>query len=613
MSNDSDATDCSLSPADFLSTLERTGILTESSLREARDYLLEQTQQLDSSALARWLVEQGTLTEFQAHRMLVGNGGSLVFGRYLLIDRMGAGAMGRVFKARHRLMDRLVALKVVLPSCASSSQSVSRFFREMKIVGVLDHPNVVRAFDADQHEDSPYIVMEYLEGEDLEKILRRRGMLPPQEVIDCMIQVAWGLAHAHEKGVVHRDIKPTNLFLDHTGVVKILDLGLGAFVKVSSEGVGVHDTDEGFVVGTCDYMSPEQLNGQPVDARTDLFSLGCAMYRLLTGKFAFPGMTKMDRMVRRLRERHVPIRDVRPDLPVPLVNVIDRLLCLSPEDRFSAAAEVAEELDMMVPVGDRRKRANRSSPASLQVRNPASSSHSEPEAPIDWSLIESALHSNRGRSQVTDPSFHGSIPDSPVPAATQLASHRKNLEDEGVESGRQVLQEYRKEVIQLKRALVEERAQDEELKRPTVAERWLERLGEQIGDFLAEPSRGAYRLDSGVACAGHRLGIGLLTQVARTTGALSRGLRFHDLNSQPGCQTRGTGGDDGVDYGVNFLAYQRSLAMTESHAEVNALLAIGEVAPLECIEVLDSGESWTGGLDYGGPQVGPLHRSANDE
>ena len=174
----------------------------------------------------------------------------------------------------------------------------------MKIVGVLDHPNVVRAFDADQHEDSPYIVMEYLEGRISKKSLRRRGMLPPQEVIDCMVQVAWGLAHAHEKGVVHRDIKPTNLFLDNSGVVKVLDLGLGAFVKISNEGVSRQDTDEGYVVGTCDYMSPEQLNGQPVDARTDLFSLGCAMYRLLTGKFAFSGMTKMDRMVKRMQERH---------------------------------------------------------------------------------------------------------------------------------------------------------------------------------------------------------------------------------------------------------------------------------------------------------------------
>jgi eukaryotic-like serine/threonine-protein kinase len=211
--NDPDANPCGLSSADFLATMERSGILSETGLQEVRDCLVQDRQLQDSSVLAERLVKQGRLTEFQARRLLVGKAKSLVFGRYVLLDRLGIGAMGRVFKARHRLMDRLVALKVVLPVCASSKHSVSRFFREMKIVGVLDHPNVVRAFDADQHEDSPYIVMEYLEGEDLEKVLRRRGMLPPQEVIDCMIQVAWGLAHAHEKGVVHRDIKPTNLFL----------------------------------------------------------------------------------------------------------------------------------------------------------------------------------------------------------------------------------------------------------------------------------------------------------------------------------------------------------------------------------------------------------------
>ena len=490
MPNDSNATPCSLSSPDFLSTLEKSGILSETGFQEVRDCLVEDAQLQDSSALARRLVELGKLTEFQAHRLLVGNAESLVFGRYLLVDRLGIGAMGRVFKARHQLMDRLVALKVVLPVCASSKHSIARFFREMKIVGVLNHPNVVRAFDADQHEDSPYIVMEYLEGEDLEKTLRRRGMLPPQEVIDCMVQVAWGLAHAHEKGVVHRDIKPTNLFLDKSGVVKVLDLGLGAFVNVSNQGVSPKDTDEGYVVGTCDYMSPEQLSGQPVDARTDLFSLGCAMYRLLTGKFAFSGMTKMDRMVKRMKEPPIPITDVRKDLPVPLVAVIDRLLCLRPEDRFSSADEVAEELEILLPFGDRHKRVTRSSPGSLLLRTPTSSARSEPEAPLDWSLIESALHSKRDRSRETALPSHTAVPDSPGPPATRLDSHRRNLEDEGAESGRRVQQEYRKELIQLKRALVEERTQDQELEPPTVTERWLERLGEQLGDFLAEPSAG---------------------------------------------------------------------------------------------------------------------------
>ena len=214
------------------------------------------------------------------------------------------------------------------------------------------------------------------------------------------------------------------------------------------------------------------------------------MYRLLTGKFAFPGTTKMDRMVKRIQQRHVPITDVRKDLPVPLVAVIDRLLSPRPEDRFSSDAEVAEELEMLLPVADRPKRVTRASPGSQQLRTSTSSALSEPEAPLDWSVIESAAPVEAGSRRETALTTRSAALDSPRPTSTCIDSHRRNLEDEGVESGRRVQQEYRKELIQLKRALVEERTQDQTLEPPTVAERWLERLGEQVGDFLAEPSAG---------------------------------------------------------------------------------------------------------------------------
>ena len=181
-------------------------------------------------------------------------------------------------------------------------------------------------------------------------------MLPPDEVLEYMVQAAWGLAHAHEKGVVHRDVKPTNLFLNSAGVVKVLDLGLGAFVGVANESVKPLDTDEGYVVGTTDYMSPEQISGQPVDARTDLFSLGCTMYRLLTGKYAFPGMTKIDRLARRLREAHQPITEVRQNLPVPLIAVLDRMLALDPDERFSSAVDVAEAIESLLSWSTRHAR-----------------------------------------------------------------------------------------------------------------------------------------------------------------------------------------------------------------------------------------------------------------
>ena len=171
----------------------------------------------------------------------------------------------------------------------------------MKIVGLLDHPNVVRAIDADVHDNRPYIIMEYLQGHDLEQVFAHRGPLPPNEVIEYMAQALRGLAHAHDKGVIHRDVKPTNLFLVDTGLVKVLDLGLGELIEKADRAGDGFDTDEGIVVGTTDYMSPEQVTQKPIDARTDLFSLGCTMYRLLTGEYAFPGLTREDRLVKRIR------------------------------------------------------------------------------------------------------------------------------------------------------------------------------------------------------------------------------------------------------------------------------------------------------------------------
>ncbi|WP_165226573.1 serine/threonine-protein kinase [Aquisphaera insulae] len=477
---------------DFLATLELSGVLSDSEIRAIRKGVGRND---DPQAVASRLVEGGNLTEFQAGRLLLGKSSGLVFNRYVLLDRIGLGAMGRVFKARHRLMDRVVALKVVLPAHATSSNAVNRFFREMKIVGLLDHPNVVRAFDADQFEGSPFIVMEYLEGEDLEKALRRRGILPPDEVVGYMAQAAWGLAHAHEKGVIHRDIKPTNLFLTNTGFVRVLDLGLGAFVGVSSAKTEPHDTDEGFVVGTTDYMSPEQLSGESMDARTDLFSLGCAMYRLLTGKYAFPGATKMDRMLRRVSQPHVPITEIRPDLSLPLVRAIDRLLALRAEDRFESAGEVAEALESLLPKADRpSSRRALSSTIERRVKAPVAI-HATPDDPLDWSRIESALRPDRkpasDPSPTPPPSSSPRIEERPA-FRPDAPRHELDDDEEEADLRRELAgaahKDYRKEVIELKKAIASGSEQVARSATVHSESTWLERVGEQIGDFLAEPS-----------------------------------------------------------------------------------------------------------------------------
>ncbi len=224
---------------------------------------------------------------------------------------------------------------------------------------------MVRAIDADVHEGYPYIVMEYLEGDDLEHVFARRGPLPPDEVIEYMAQAARGLAHAHEKGVIHRDIKPTNVFLRQYGDRQ------GARPRIRGAGRewrGRRATSsiptKAVVVGTTDFMSPEQVKDKPIDARTDLFSLGCTMYRLLTGTYAFPGLTREDRLIKRIRERHVPITEVRPGLSSRLVAIVDRLLAVRPDDRFGSAAEVAEALEALIPPAGRSERGTSAKPGT---------------------------------------------------------------------------------------------------------------------------------------------------------------------------------------------------------------------------------------------------------
>jgi serine/threonine protein kinase len=474
-----------LSAPEFLAALEGSGILSAAKWGQVQDRFASRTDPDASSALAQQLIEEGTLTEFQARRLLRGKKG-FAFGRYVLIDHIGQGARGRVFKARHRLMDRVVALKVLLWDGTLSETTVSRFFREMKIVALLDHTNVVRAIDADVHDGSPYIVMEYLDGDDLEHVLARRGPLPPEQVINSMAQVSWGLAHAHEKGVIHRDVKPTNLFLLKTGDVKLLDLGFGELAGMAGQAGNVFDTDEDIVVGTTDFMSTEQVQNKPIDGRTDLFSLGCTMYRLLTATYAFPGVTREDRLVKRIRERHVPITDVRPGLSYRLVAIVDRLLATRPDDRFGSAAEAAEALEALIPPTGRSERGTSARPGTKRPSAAVESVPAEPEVPLDWSRIESALRPT-GHGAREAPRLVNRNEPKP-PSAKGVSAHRLMLENEGIESGREAQKKYRSELIQMNREMAELRSTEPKDEAPAADAAWLERIGEWFGDFLSEPS-----------------------------------------------------------------------------------------------------------------------------
>jgi serine/threonine-protein kinase len=332
-------------PLELLPVIRSSGILSERMLADIKAKMLQGDYPLDSADLAERLVSDGILTEFQAKRFLSNRPHGLIVGRYTILDRIGSGSMGRVYKAHHMMMDRIVALKIIAPEIASNERVVARFQREMKLVGRLDHPNVVRAFDADQINKVLYIVMEYVPGHSLSERLKK-GPISMAEMVDYAAQTCQGLAHAHGQGIVHRDIKPSNILVTDDRKVKILDLGLGVLMEADS--ASTFATADGIAVGTVDYMSPEQACGRDVDGRSDLYGLACSMYHLMTGKLPFPGDSPIERLGKRISGRHVPITEYLPDAPSSLVRVLDRMMAHKPHERYSTAVEAAEALQNLI-------------------------------------------------------------------------------------------------------------------------------------------------------------------------------------------------------------------------------------------------------------------------
>ncbi len=323
-----------VTPAEaFLEALWTSGALTTrqlsvlSDLSEPRD-------------IGRVLLERGWMTVFQVNQVHRGQGQNLMVGPYLLLERLGKGGMGEVFKARHVRMRRTVALKLVRPARRA------RFLREIEVAARLDHPNVVRAYDAGELAGDYYLVMEYVEGEDLDRLVQREGPLDPLQVCDYARQAALGLQHAFERGVVHRDLKPSNLLLSsQDALVKVLDLGLARLAEPEDDRPEGPLTRKGQILGSVDFMAPEQAkDSRSADTRADLYSLGCTMYFLLTGRLPFPGGSPLQRLMRHLNEEPESLESLRPGLPSQLVVAVRRLMAKRPEDRFQTPAELAQFL-----------------------------------------------------------------------------------------------------------------------------------------------------------------------------------------------------------------------------------------------------------------------------
>ncbi|MDX1630756.1 MAG: serine/threonine-protein kinase [Thermoanaerobaculia bacterium] len=278
-------------------------------------------------------------------------------GPYQIVERIGGGGLGTVFRARDRLRgDQEVALKILDDSRLTEPEIVARFRREAKIVAALNHPAIAGFHDFDEvfleEEGAPrrllYLVLEWVPGEDLAARLRRRGRLPLPEIVELGSQAAGALAVAHRAGVVHRDLKPANLRITPQGTLKILDFGLAKILaesRLSREGMDSFQTAVGSVLGTARYMAPEQLLGEPVDERSDLFSLGTILYRCATGREAFEGENLLE-LLRSIKEQvPSPPAELVPELPGALDRLIRDLLAKAPGDRPASATAVAECLD----------------------------------------------------------------------------------------------------------------------------------------------------------------------------------------------------------------------------------------------------------------------------
>jgi serine/threonine protein kinase/Leucine-rich repeat (LRR) protein len=323
--------------------LEDSGIVAAGKLKEC---LPPKANPASSEELVKELVKQKHLTPFQAQHINAGKTKSLLLGSYTIIDKIGAGGMGQVFKALHRRMDRTVAIKMLPPAMTKDAAAAARFEREVRAAAKLSHPNIVAAHDADQANGVYFLVMEYVEGKDLSASVKKDGPFPVAKAVNYILQAARGLEFAHSKGVIHRDIKPANLLLSTDGTVKILDMGLARLDIAGESGPQDELTGTGTIMGTVDYMAPEQaVNTKHADHRADIYSLGITLYYLLAGKAAYTGDTVMEKLLAH-REKPIPsLRNVQPDISDQLQAVFSKMVAKKIEDRYQSMTEVVTALE----------------------------------------------------------------------------------------------------------------------------------------------------------------------------------------------------------------------------------------------------------------------------
>jgi eukaryotic-like serine/threonine-protein kinase len=329
---------------DFRRAAIQSSLVTEDQLRQAIAGLLAEggakrptMVDIPDKELAAKLVSSGVLTSYQADQLQAGRT-KLSLGPYIITDWIGQGGMGQVFKAEHEMMGRLCAVKV-LPLNKSTPDAIANFRREMRTQATLDHTNLVRAFDAGEDGNVHYLVVEYVPGTDLRRLVRMNGKLSIQQGANIVKQAAEGLAYAHSRNLIHRDIKPGNILVTPEGTAKLSDLGLAGHV---------HDVDDprfGKTVGTADYLSPEQiLRPNEITTVSDIYSLGCTLYYAVTGKVPYPGGTPKSKARRHLEETPWHPRRFNEEVSDEFVDLIGDMMEKDPKRRIQDANEIVERL-----------------------------------------------------------------------------------------------------------------------------------------------------------------------------------------------------------------------------------------------------------------------------
>lgn len=331
----------------FVRRILEAGLAQIDDLKKVVVSLMAESSHFTPERLAAGLVAAGILTQWQSTKLLAGKSRGFYLGSYRLLRPLGKGGMGVVYLGEHQVMKRLMALKILPPEATRDPRRIERFKEEARACAQLDHPNIVRAYDFAEGGTKLYIVMEYVDGIDLQHAVQRDGVMSISDVMDVLVQATAGLAHAHERGIIHRDIKPSNLLLRTDGVVKVSDLGLARIGWTGEE-----DSGKRRLMGTVDFVAPEQaINSKTVDARADIYSLACTLYYLLAGRPPFTGDTVAKRLARHQTAPVPDIRLLRKDCPASIAELTTRMMAKRPDDRPKSAVELLSQLKRLGGIG----------------------------------------------------------------------------------------------------------------------------------------------------------------------------------------------------------------------------------------------------------------------